>query len=133
MATLLRKPALLARDVAAMRDLSGARFELGLGAGYVREAAELPFPSARQRVDYLQNVMEFLRRHVPDVPILIAGSGDRLLTVAARQARLRSGPPPSPAGPEYPGPAGWGVFRPVGGCRVRSLAALAGPLAVLAV
>lgn len=107
MATLLRKPALLARDVAAMRDLSGARFELGLGAGYVREefeAAELPFPSARQRVEYLQHVMEFLRRHVPDVPILIAGSGDRLLTVAARQARLRSGPPPSPAGPEYPGP-----------------------------
>lgn len=135
MATLLRKPALLARDVAAMRDLSGARFELGLGAGYVREefeAAELPFPSARQRVEYLQHVMEFLRRHVPDVPILIAGSGDRLLTVAARQARLRSGPPPSPAGPEYPGPAGLSVFRPVGACRVRSLAALAGPLAVLA-
>src|SRR6202158_6104621 len=43
------KPAWLARDVAAMRDLSGGRFELGLGAGYVREefeAAELPFPSA---------------------------------------------------------------------------------------
>ena len=118
MATLLRKPALLARDVAAMRDLSGARFELGLGAGYVREefeAAELPFPSARQRVEYLQHVMEFLRRHVPDVPILIAGSGDRLLTVAARQARLRSGPR-QPGGPRVPGarraecvPASWGV------------------------
>ena len=44
------KPALLARDVGALRDLSGGRFELGLGAGYVRkefEAAELPFPTAR--------------------------------------------------------------------------------------
>ncbi len=42
------KPALLARDVTAMRDLTDGRFELGLGAGYVREefeAAELPFPS----------------------------------------------------------------------------------------
>ena len=109
MATLLRKPALLARDVAAMRDLSGARFELGLGAGYVREefeAAELPFPSARQRVEYLQHGMEFLRRHVPDVPILIAGSGDRLLTVAARQARLRSGPRPARRAPSTQGPPG---------------------------
>ena len=50
------KPALLARDVQALRDLSGGRFELGLGAGYAQdefEAAELPYPSARQRVDYL--------------------------------------------------------------------------------
>jgi probable F420-dependent oxidoreductase len=83
------KPALLARDVKAMRDLSGGRFELGLGAGYVREefeAAELPFPSARQRIEYLQHVTEYMREHLPDVPILIAGNGDRLLTVAARHA-----------------------------------------------
>lgn len=31
------KPALLARDVAALHELSGGRFEVGLGAGYVRE------------------------------------------------------------------------------------------------
>ena len=30
------KPALLARDVQALRDLSGGRFELGLGAGYAQ-------------------------------------------------------------------------------------------------
>src|ERR1700704_2497268 len=39
------KPALLARDVQTLRDLSGGRFELGLGTGYVKEefeAAELP-------------------------------------------------------------------------------------------
>jgi probable F420-dependent oxidoreductase len=85
------KPALLARDVSVLRDLSGGRFELGLGAGYVREefeAAELPYPSARQRIDYLQHVTEYMREHVPDVPILIAGNGDRLLTVAARQADI---------------------------------------------
>ena len=41
------KPALLARDVQALRDLSGGRFELGLGAGYAQhefEAAELRYP-----------------------------------------------------------------------------------------
>jgi probable F420-dependent oxidoreductase len=85
------KPALLARDVAALRDLSGERFELGLGAGYVRkafEAAELPFPTPRQRVDYLQHVTEYMREHARDVPILIAGNGDRLLAVAARLANI---------------------------------------------
>jgi probable F420-dependent oxidoreductase len=85
------KPALLARDVEAIHTLTDGRFELGLGAGYVREefeAAELPFPSARQRVSYLQHVTEYMREHVADVPILIAGNGDRLLTVAARYANI---------------------------------------------
>jgi probable F420-dependent oxidoreductase len=85
------KPALLARDVAALRDLSGGRFEVGLGAGYVREefeAAELPFPSARERVDYLRHTVEYLREHTPDVPVLVAGNGDRVLTVAAQNAEI---------------------------------------------
>lgn len=85
------KPALLARDVAVLRDLSDGRFELGLGAGYVREefdAAELPFPTARQRIEYLQHVTEHMAEHVPDVPILIAGNGNRLLTVAATHANI---------------------------------------------
>lgn len=85
------KPALLARDVAALRDLSDGRLDLGLGAGYVREefeAAELPFPSARERIAYLRHVTEHIRAHVPGVPILIAGNGDRLLTVAAETADI---------------------------------------------
>jgi probable F420-dependent oxidoreductase len=85
------KPALLAREVQALRDLSGGRFELGLGAGYAQhefEAAELPYPSARERIEYLAHVTEYMREHLPDVPILIAGNGDRLLTVAAKQAGI---------------------------------------------
>jgi probable F420-dependent oxidoreductase len=85
------KPALLARDVEALRDLSDGRFELGLGAGYVREefeAAELPFPTARQRIEYLDHMTDYMGEHVPDVPILIAGNGDRLLTVAAQRANI---------------------------------------------
>jgi probable F420-dependent oxidoreductase len=83
------KPALLARDVAAVDLLSDGRLELGLGAGYVRqefEAAELPYPSAGQRVDYLAHVTTYLKKHRPSVPILIAGNGNRLLTVAAQHA-----------------------------------------------
>ncbi|MBX9918961.1 MAG: TIGR03621 family F420-dependent LLM class oxidoreductase [Mycolicibacterium frederiksbergense] len=85
------KPALLARDVGALHDLSGGRFEVGLGAGYVREefeAAELPFPSARQRIEYLEHVVEHLAEHVPGAPIMIAGGGDRLLTVAGKWAAI---------------------------------------------
>lgn len=85
------RPALLARDVTSLRDLSGGRFELGLGAGYVKEEfeqAELPYPSAGQRVDWLRHVTEHMTEQVADVPILIAGNGDKLLTLAAQRAHI---------------------------------------------
>jgi len=85
------KPALLTRDIADTDLLSGGRLEVGLGAGYVREefeAAELPFPSAARRIDYLEHLTSHVAKHQPGVPILIAGSGDRLLTVAARHAGI---------------------------------------------
>jgi probable F420-dependent oxidoreductase len=85
------KAALLGRDVEAMRDLTGGRLELGLGAGYVRrefEAAEIPFPTAGQRVDHLLHVTDYLRDRVPEVPLMIAGNGDRLLTIAAQRAQI---------------------------------------------
>jgi probable F420-dependent oxidoreductase len=85
------KPALLARDAGWVDTLSDGRFELGLGTGYVQqefEAAELPFPSAGRRVDHLNHVTAYMREHLPNMPVLIAGSGDRVLTIAARQAQI---------------------------------------------
>jgi probable F420-dependent oxidoreductase len=85
------RPALLARDVTSLRDLSAGRFDLGLGAGYVKEEfeqAELPYPSAGQRVDWLRHVTAHMNEHVPDVPILIAGNGDRVLRLAAQRAHI---------------------------------------------
>jgi probable F420-dependent oxidoreductase len=85
------KPALLSRDLEALERLSGGRLEIGLGTGYVREefeAAELPYPSAGARVDYLQHMTTYLKEHHPNSPILIAGNGDRVLTIAARDADI---------------------------------------------
>ncbi|MCV6976268.1 LLM class F420-dependent oxidoreductase [Mycobacterium bourgelatii] len=85
------KPALLARDVEALQVLSDERLELGLGAGYVREefeAAELPYPSAGARVDHLEHMAAYFCQHHPAVPIMIAGSGDRVMTLAARHADI---------------------------------------------
>ncbi|HEY9266444.1 MAG TPA: LLM class F420-dependent oxidoreductase [Mycobacterium sp.] len=85
------RPALLARDVAALRDLTQGRFDLGLGTGYVKEefdAAGIPFPSAGERVDHLRETVEYMAEHLPDVPIMIAGNGDRVLRIAARSADI---------------------------------------------
>lgn len=85
------RPALLARDVGALHDLTGGRFDLGLGTGYVKEefdAAGIPFPSARERVDHLELTTAYMAEHLPDVPILIAGNGDRVLRIAARSAHI---------------------------------------------
>ncbi|MDA4106210.1 TIGR03621 family F420-dependent LLM class oxidoreductase [Mycolicibacterium holsaticum] len=97
------RPALLARDVTSLRDLSDGRFELGLGAGYVEEEfqqAELPFPTPGQRVSWLRHVTEHFNAHVPDVPILIAGNGDKLLTLAAQRADIIGLTGGAPVGPD---------------------------------
>ncbi|MCV7227689.1 LLM class F420-dependent oxidoreductase [Mycolicibacterium komossense] len=85
------KPALLARDAVDLDLVSDGRFDLGLGAGYVQEefeAAELPFPSAGERVDHLEHVTRYFSERHSSLPILIAGNGDRVLTIAARYAAI---------------------------------------------
>ncbi|GAY14493.1 LLM class F420-dependent oxidoreductase [Mycobacterium sp. shizuoka-1] len=98
------KPAILARDAIAVDVLSEGRLDLGLGTGYVREefeAAEMPYPSAGERVDHLRHTTRYLKETAPSIPILIAGNGDRVLRIAAQYADiigLTGG-----GVPEYPG------------------------------
>ena len=84
-------PALLARDAVATDLLSDGRLDLGLGTGYVREefeAAEIPYPTAGQRVDHLRHTTAYLKQTAPSIPILIAGNGDRVLRIAAQYADI---------------------------------------------
>lgn len=98
------RPALLARDVASVDLLTDGRFEFGLGAGpnFAKpefEAAGLPFPGGRQRIDYLRDTIAEIRAlhtndHQPPVhrriPLLVAGLGDRVVQVAAEHADIVS-------------------------------------------
>jgi probable F420-dependent oxidoreductase len=95
-------PALLARDLASVDSATGGRLIISLGTGYVEGefvAAGLPFPSPRERVNRLTEHVTEIRRllsdpdHVPPSvqtppPIMVAGVGDRLLTMAAQQADI---------------------------------------------
>jgi probable F420-dependent oxidoreductase len=85
------KPALLTRDAAGVNLLSDGRLELGLGAGYVQEefdAVGLPNGGGAARVEHLEQVTTYFKKHLPDVPVMIAGNGDRLLSMAARNADI---------------------------------------------
>lgn len=97
------QPALLARDVASADQLLDGRLELGLGTGYAKhefEAAKLPFPGPGERVAHLERTVTELRRlfaddgyqprpvQRPAPPLLIAGWGDKVLTLAAKYADI---------------------------------------------
>ncbi len=87
----LRTPGSLAWEVHSMRALCGDRFELGLGAGRPgaeRDAAALgvPFGSPGERITRLTSTLTLLREQAPDLSILLAASGPRLLALAGRLA-----------------------------------------------
>jgi probable F420-dependent oxidoreductase len=96
------RPALLARDLASVDSATGGRLIVSLGTGYVEQefvAAGLPFPSPGERVRRLTEHVTEIRRslsdpgHVPPSvqtppPIMVAGAGDKLLTMAAQQADI---------------------------------------------
>ncbi len=110
-----RHPVVLAREVAALADLSGGRFELGLGAGHIAKEyarAGLPFEPPARRIGRLEEATEIIRTLLAgdtatcegehytvqseqirpaaahDVPILIGGNSPPLQAVAARCADI---------------------------------------------
>jgi probable F420-dependent oxidoreductase len=114
-----RHPVLLARDVATIDQISGGRFEMGLGAGWRRgeyEQAGIPYDAAPVRINRLAESLHVLAGcfadgpfsfagefytvagldgqpkpvQRPRPPFLVGGGGKRILSLAARQADIVS-------------------------------------------
>jgi len=112
-----RHPVLLAREAASLDLLSDGRFELGLGAGVSSSEFEqmgMPSASAGARVGQLEETIQVMKQlfteetvnfsgkyytitevkgnirpvQKPHMPILVAGAGERMLKLAAREADI---------------------------------------------
>ncbi|HET7038172.1 MAG TPA: TIGR03621 family F420-dependent LLM class oxidoreductase [Thermomicrobiaceae bacterium] len=112
-----RHPALLAKEAATLDLLSEGRFELGLGAGFSQAeyaAAGLRFERGGLRIERLAETVAVLKglfsdepysfsgrhyqieglrgfpvpRQRPHPPLLLAGGGRRILSLAAREANI---------------------------------------------
>lgn len=87
---------LLARDVATTIQLTGDRFDLGLGAGHMKsefDEAGLPWQRASMRIAILdKTITELNHRLVEDgttpPPLLLAGNSDGVLELAAKHADI---------------------------------------------
>jgi probable F420-dependent oxidoreductase len=112
-----RHPVILAREAATLDLLSEGRFELGLGAGvgaYEAQRMGIPFANAGVRVGHLEEALQLIKQlftqetvnfngkyytvtemrgnippaQKPHMPILVAGAGERMLKLAAREADI---------------------------------------------
>jgi alkanesulfonate monooxygenase SsuD/methylene tetrahydromethanopterin reductase-like flavin-dependent oxidoreductase (luciferase family) len=112
-----RNPALLLKQAVTADHISGGRVDFGVGAGWTErehEAYGFPFPSARERVDRFAEALEIwdlLQREErttyegayyqlldapfepkplqrPRMPLIVGGSGPRMLRLTARHADI---------------------------------------------
>ncbi|MDQ6659344.1 MAG: TIGR03621 family F420-dependent LLM class oxidoreductase [Chloroflexota bacterium] len=112
-----RHPVLLAREAATLDLLSEGRFELGLGAGVGPSEFQqmgIPFANAGTRVGHLEEALQIMKQlfteetvnfsgkyytiteikgyprpvQKPRLPLLVAGAGERMLKLAAREADI---------------------------------------------
>lgn len=92
-----RHPALLAREALTLDVLSGGRFELGLGAGWMREEYEragIPFDPPGTRIARLDASVAILRGLFADEPFNSAGAHYRITDLHGYPRPARRGGPP---------------------------------------
>jgi probable F420-dependent oxidoreductase len=92
-------PSMLAREVVTAMWLTGGRLELGLGTGLIKpefDAAGIPWHSFEKRLEWLARTIDELQRLVAaegdlDMPpLLVGGTGERALRLAAERADIVS-------------------------------------------
>jgi alkanesulfonate monooxygenase SsuD/methylene tetrahydromethanopterin reductase-like flavin-dependent oxidoreductase (luciferase family) len=101
LAAPMRSAAAVVREVNALQQLSGGRFELGLGPGRADAEAEaarlgVPWGRAGQRIAQVEQVADAVRQQArPVPPIVVTAAGDRMLAAAGRVAdRIGLAAPP---------------------------------------
>ncbi|MGH2561317.1 MAG: TIGR03621 family F420-dependent LLM class oxidoreductase [Thermomicrobiales bacterium] len=114
-----RHPATLAKAVASIDVISGGRFELGLGAGWLKEEYDqsgIPFDPVGVRIERMIEALRLIKQtfveerttfhgehyrvtdlilppkpvQQPHPPIILGGGGKRVLSIAAREADIVS-------------------------------------------
>jgi len=102
LAAPFRTPGALVREASALHELSGGRFELGIGTGRPDAEGEatrlgVAWGSAGERVAALERAVTAVRDAVsPPPPIAVAASGPRMLALAGRVAdRVAPALPPA--------------------------------------
>jgi probable F420-dependent oxidoreductase len=110
-----RNPTVLTNEVATLAELSGDRFELGLGAGWKRadyDAAGLEYAPASVRIARLAETVALVRDTLPTVPLMLGGGGRKMLALAARAADIVSVVAENPTG-DTPTLGGSSTLEPV--------------------
>ena len=92
-------PSILARDVMSAVRLTGGRFELGIGTGVIKaqfDAAGIPWQPFQERVNRVSDTIDELtellaiEQGLTPPPVLLGGTGERTLTLAASKADIVS-------------------------------------------
>src|SRR4051794_9412489 len=86
-ASPLRRPAEVVREAGTLQELSGGRLELGIGAGRPggerdAEALGVEWGGAGSRVTQVEATLAAVGTMNPAPWVVIAGSGDRMLSIA---------------------------------------------------
>ncbi|HKV54500.1 MAG TPA: LLM class flavin-dependent oxidoreductase [Candidatus Binataceae bacterium] len=129
-ATSFRSPPMLAKITSTLDHLSNGRLLLGMGAGWQRseyDAHGYPYPSNLERVDQLEDAIKLIKAmwtqdeptykgrffsvakaynqprpvQKPHPPIMVGGSGKKVLQIAAAEAQMVNLIPPIVNGKDF--------------------------------